>query len=139
MATTVGTTGALPQPPATASVLGQGIAYPPSLTANGRLALASGADLVTQAIQSICLTAPGERVMLPGYGAAATVFEPYDADRQSLLVRESIADHEPRARNVEVNDDGSDNGRVLRTITFDVLGEATSRTLTFPLFHGASK
>lgn len=136
---TVGTTGALPAPPASASVLGQGVAYPPAFTPNGRLALASGADLVTQAIQSICVTAPGERVMLPGYGAAATTFEPYDADRQSLLVRESIAEHEPRARTVDVRDDNSDSGRVLRNVVFDVIGEANARTLTFPLFTGPSK
>lgn len=134
----VGTTGALPRPPASASVLGQGVAYPPSF-ANGRLVLAAGSDLVMQAVQSICLTAPGERVMLPGYGAAATTFEPVDADRQSLMVRDSISDHEPRARNIEVNDDLGPDGRVLRTITVDVIGEANSRTLTFPLFTGATK
>lgn len=132
----VGTTGALPAPPATASVLGQGLTYPLAFTPNGRLSLSSGIDLVAQAIQSIGLTQPGERVMLPGYGAAASTFEPIDGERAALMFQESIAEHEPRAQNIVVNDDNGDNGRVLRSVTFDVIGEANSRTLTFPLFTG---
>lgn len=136
---TVGTTGALPAPPASASVLGQGIAYPLSFTPNGRLALASGTDLVTQSIQSICMTAPGERVMLPGYGAATSTFEPVDLDRQSLAVRESVAEYEVRARDVSVSDELGPQGRVVRNVAFNVIGEANTRTLTFPLFDGPSK
>lgn len=136
----VGTTGALPAPPASAGVLGQGLAYPPQLDgATGRLKLASGADLVQQAVYSICVTAPGERVMLPGYGAASSTFEPVDLDRQSLAVRESVAEYEARARDVIVSDELGPAGRLVRTIKFDVIGEAGTRTLTDPLFTGASK
>lgn len=137
---TVGTTGAISAPPASAGVLGQGIKYPPEFDpSTGRLKLSSGSDLVQQAIQSICMTCPGERVMLPGYGAATSTFEPIDLDRQSLAIRESVAEYEPRASNVIVTDSLADNGRVLRNITFDVIGEANSRTLTFPLFEGPAK
>jgi phage baseplate assembly protein W len=107
--------------------------------ATGRLKLSSGADLVQQAVHSICVTAPGERVMLPSYGAATSTFEPVDIDRQSLAVRESVSEYEPRANNVVVSDDIGPSGRVVRNVQFEVIGEANARTLTLPLFEGASK
>lgn len=130
----VGTSGAIQVPPPAAGVLGQGITYPPTVDSKGRLALSWGVDLVTQSIQSICVTQPFERVMQPDYGAATETFEPADLARMQTKLEEQIAAHEPRAEKVSVTVQPSTNGEVLTIVAFTVRGEATERTLTFPLY-----
>lgn len=132
-----GTVGAIQQPPASAGVLGQGVKYPLELdTVTGRLKLSWGPDLVQQAISSIEQTEPGERVMLPGYGAAATTFEPIDSDRHRLLVEQNIAEYEPRARSVNVDTQEMPTGELVVHVSYQLQGDATIRTLTAPLFTG---
>ena len=125
-------------PPPSAGVLGQGVKYPPTLdTSTGRLALSWGPDVVTQAIQSIAQTQASERPMLPGYGAS-TIFEPTDSARIAITLDQNIADYEPRAVNVNVEPemDPRAAGGVIANISYSVLGEATIRTLTYPVFTG---
>lgn len=138
---TVGTSGALPAVPQTATVLGQGLAYPPQLDGGtGRLKLASGSDLVSQSIASIMQTKPHERVMLPGYGAAVGTFESVDIERQVVRGRQKIDEHEPRARNVEFSPSpGQQTGQVNLVVKFETQDEPTPRFLTFPLFSGAGQ
>jgi len=138
MATTVGTPGAIQAPPATAGVFGQGVAYPPSCDAKGRLTLAWGVDLVSQSVLSIAQTQRGERPMLPDYGAA-TIFEPIDADRLKINLEENIANHEPRARNVEVTTTTGTGGGMPTKIEFQTTGDASTRSLTVPLFTGPAR
>lgn len=133
----VGTPGAIQAPPYSAGVLGQGISYPPEYTSNGRLKLSWGTTLVDESIESIAATQDGERVMLPGYGAGHNIFEPFDEHRQKLKLEENIANFEPRARNVRVDVTIGDRpGDAISTVTYEYDGEATPRTLTFPLFKG---
>lgn len=123
------------QPPPSAGVLGQGVKYPLTLDSlRGRLALAWGPDLVGQAILSIQSTIPGERVMLPDYGAAAGTFEPIDSERHKLLVEQNISEHEARARNVNVRTNLEPTGELMETVSYQLQGDATTRTLTSPLF-----
>lgn len=136
---TVGTPGALPTPPATAGVLGQGIKYPPEVdTATGRLKLSFGSALVDQSILSIAMTQPYERPMLPGYGAASITFEPVDEHRFKLLLEANITEYEPRATNVKVEAMPLKTSETQAKITYDVIGEASPRTLTAPIFTGPS-
>jgi len=124
-------------PPYSAGVLGQGITYPPTLdTATGRLKLSWGTDVVAQSIQSICQTQPGERVMLPDYGAGSVTFDPIDMARMKVALEKSIADYEPRALDVDVQVSLGVPGEVIASIAFRVAGDATTRTLTYPLFVG---
>lgn len=138
MATTVGTVGAIQAVPATAGVFGQGVTYPLAFDAKGRLALSWGVDLVTQSILSIAQTQKGERPMLPDYGAA-TIFEPVDADRLKINLEQNIANHEPRARDVEVTTRTGTGGDMPTEIKFKTAGDASQKSLTVPLFNGPAR
>lgn len=127
--------GALPVPPPVAGFLGQGIKYPPQLTATGRLALSSGTTSVEESFFSILSTSEGERPMLPKYGARCGEFEPADVQRMIIKFRDNVADYEPRADIIDaVADYGPGVGEVNVRITYLIKGEAGERVLTYPLF-----
>lgn len=133
----VGTPGAIQAPPPSAGVLGQGIKYPPEFdSATGRLKLSWGPDVVAQSILSILQTQTGERSMLPGYGAGSTTFEPVDAERHRLLIEQSIAEYEPRAVSVTTDVRLMPTGELMISVSYQLRGDATTRTLTYPLFSG---
>lgn len=133
-----GTPGAIQAPPASAGVLGQGVKYPPTLTANGRLALSWGQQSVQESIVSIARTQRHERVMLPGYGADASTFEPIELHRYQQQLESSIADYEPRAVrvSVDVRPNPTQLGSAIAFIQFATANDASLRTLTVPLFIG---
>jgi phage baseplate assembly protein W len=85
------------------AVLGRGISFPPRLGADGRFAWSSGAQNVREAIQVVLGTDPGERVMLPAFGAGlrAFLFEPNIAATHRLIearVAQALLRWEPRIR-----------------------------------------
>lgn len=134
---TVGTPGAIQQPPSTAGIFGQGVKYPLTLTTQGRLALSSGETSVREALQTILETAVGERAMLPTYGARQGEFEPIDLARMVAKFKKDVAEHEPRVEAVSVDSiPGPGAGEVSLTILYVLVGEATENTLTYPLFVG---
>lgn len=134
---TVGTVGAIPEPPPTAGQFGQGVKYPVDFDSNGRLKLSFGATSVEEALISIMRTYPGERVMQPDYGAGVMLFEPYDTSRIVLAIRESIEAHEPRVTQADVSvSQGQQVGEVFVTIIYSVAGDANPRTLTQGFFNG---
>jgi phage baseplate assembly protein W len=61
-----------------AALFGQGVAFPPRLDAEGRFAWAVGHQSVRESIRIILTTEPGERLMLPSFGAGlrSFLFEP---------------------------------------------------------------
>lgn len=80
--------------------LGRGWAFPvrPS---GGRLQMAAEEEDIEQAIEIVLRTAPGERVMLPGYGAGLQqfLFAPNSAvthRRVEQAVHDALLAHEPR-------------------------------------------
>ena len=135
---TVGTPGAIQQPPVTSGFLGQGVTYPPQFTAQGRLKLSSGTTSVEEALKTILETSPGERPMLPGYGARIGEFEPVDLARMVAKFKKDVADYEPRVESINSFDTnpGQGIGEVIGTITYTLVGEASERILTYPLFAG---
>ena len=71
------------------------------LSARGRIAMVEGNAAVRQAIQMLLATAPGERVMRPGYGCdlQRLVFAPNDDTPAGLAihyVRQAVERWEPR-------------------------------------------
>ena len=82
------------------------------------------------------MTQPYERPMLPGYGAASVTFEPVDEHRFRLQFEANIAEYEPRASNVSVQVVPLRTNETQCKVTFDVIGDANTRTLTVPLFTG---
>lgn len=56
------------------ALFGQGLAFPPRLDATGRLAWAVGHQSVRESIRIVLTTEPGERLMLPAFGAGLRTF-----------------------------------------------------------------
>lgn len=125
-------------PPLSAEVFGQGIKYPPQLDGKGRLALSWGLNSVDEAVRSICVTQPSERVMNPSYGAATETFEPFDLPGLEAAIQVNIADHEPRVEEATVEVTPQSNGTSLAKVVYRPIGSANERTLTFPLFAAPS-
>lgn len=137
MATQVGTAGAIQQVPPTAGSGGQGVSYPLSFTAQGRLKLSSGTTSIEESLRAILETAPGERAMLPGYGARQGEFEPVTLDILILKFKKDVFDYEPRVSSVECSaENGPGTGEVTLTVAYVIAGEDSARTLTYPLFIG---
>lgn len=136
---TVGTAGALSQPPSTAGSYGQGIKYPLEYDpTTGRLKLSSGPQAVLEAVMGIAQTEEGERPMNPGFGANPGLFEPFDVIRVASNLEHQIAVHEPRVDSAEivVGLPEAAQGQVIEEIRATLRGEATPRTLTYPSFVG---
>jgi phage baseplate assembly protein W len=61
-----------------AMLFGRGIAFPPRLDTDGRVGWAAGQRSIRESIRIILTTEPGERLMLPSFGAGlrSYLFEP---------------------------------------------------------------
>ena len=110
--------------------LGVGWTFPVK-PVNGRLAFARYESDVEQAIQIILLTLPGERVMLPEFGAGMRnfVFEPNSPATQRAIenaVRQALIDWEPRITLEGVDVKPDDNDPSLLLIHVDYVVRATN-------------
>jgi uncharacterized protein len=74
-----------------ARLIGRGIAFPPRIDADGRLAWSEGAENVREALRVILSTERRERVMLPefGGGLARFLFEP-NTPATHRLIQETV-------------------------------------------------
>lgn len=108
-----------------ARVYGKGMAFPPRVGPDGRMAWSEGEPNIREAIRIILSTEPGERLRLPEFGAGLRrfLFEPNTLATHTLI-RQSIAEAlkrwEPRVQveAVEVQADASDAESALATITY---------------------
>jgi len=112
--------------------LGRGIAFPPTLGADGRWAFSEGETNVRQSVRVILLTNLQERLMLPqfGGGLGPFLFEP-----NTVTTRHQIADRitralgawEPRlhVESVQVDTDPDDPQAAVATVTYTLV--ATQR------------
>jgi len=85
------------------SILGRGIAFPPRIGAEGRLAWSEGAQNVRESIRVILLTDLRERLMRPTFGGGlqALLFEPNTLATRRMLeerTRRALERWEPRIR-----------------------------------------
>jgi phage baseplate assembly protein W len=99
----------------TARFLGQGIAFPPRIGADGRLAWSAGEPNVRENIEVVLRTEPGERLRLADFGAGLRrfLFEPATTATRAELgeqIRRAITDWEPRVTvlRVDVDPDSGD-------------------------------
>ena len=124
--------------------LGTGWRFPVK-PVNGRLVYAGHEEDIEQAIQIILLTAQGERLMMPEFGAGARrfVFEPNSpATHYSIAaaVRTALIDWEPRItlERVEVVPDQEHPNRLLIHIDYVVRATNTfyNRVYPFYLYEG---
>ena len=85
------------------SILGRGIAFPPRIGADGRLAWSEGAQNVRESIRVILLTDLRERLMRPTFGGGlqALLFEPNTLATRRMLeerTRRALERWGPRIR-----------------------------------------
>ena len=133
----VGTPGAIRAIPAQAGIFGQGVTYPLAFDAAGRLKLSAGPTLVQEQLLSLMQTYPGERPMEPDYGAAVGNFEPVDMQRAIDFIAQGISEHVPAVKDFRITSRlGNVPDATEITIRYVLVGDATPRTLTAPIFVG---
>ncbi len=84
-------------------VFGRGMAFPPRVGPDGRMVWSSGPSNVRESLRVVLLTAPGERVMLPGFGGGLGAFlhQPNVATthrRIEAAITDAVQRFEPRVR-----------------------------------------
>lgn len=120
--------------------VGQGLAFPLSVTPKGELSLVTGATDIDQAILLIIETMPGERVMRPNFGCRIweLLFAPNSAETRALAayhVRQALDFWEPRVTidAVDVVSD-NDNAALRIHITYTIKDTHDTRSIIYPFF-----
>jgi uncharacterized protein len=119
------------------SVLGRGIAFPPRVGPDGRVAWSEGEANIRDAIRVILGTDRGERLRLPDFGAGLPrfLFEPntvatrHQLEQRILL---ALAAWEPRitVEAVDVDPDPDDPEGAIATITYRLIATQASATVS---------
>ena len=123
-------------------ILGSGWAFPPTVDARGRIALARQERDVEEAIYMILLTPVGQRVMRPEFGCRIheLIFAPNDATTTGLAryyVEDALGMWEPRIEvlEVRVQADRENNARLLVQIRYEIKATHDERSLVFPFYR----
>jgi phage baseplate assembly protein W len=109
-------------------LFGRGLAFPPRVDGDGRVAWSQGEQNVREAIRILLMTRPGERLFIPDMGAGLdrSLFEPNTvATRQSIKERivRTLQQWEPRivVEGVDVEADPEDEQAAVATITYQLV------------------
>ena len=112
----------------TGRLFGRGMAFPPRVGSDGRVAWSEGELNVREAIRIILMTEQRERLMLPefGGGLGPFLFEPNTVTTRHLIkdrIRKALARWEPRIQveSVSVEPDPADAQGALATITYKLV------------------
>jgi len=123
------------------TILGTGLAFPIQTNPRGEIQLVSSDLDITQSIQIILGTHPGERVMRPTFGCRVheMMFEPRDATTMSLIkkyVDEALQLWEPRIQVFAINTQSSDeqDGAIFVEIEYQVKATHDTRSIVYPFF-----
>lgn len=121
--------------------LGNGWAFPISVDARGRIALARQENDIEQAIRMILMTPKGQRVMRPNFGCGIhdLMFAPNDSATAGLAahyVEDALRMWEPRIRVLEVNAERDPNAPecLLIEIRYEIKSTHDRRALVFPFY-----
>jgi hypothetical protein len=108
-----------------ATLFGRGIAFPPRVGTDGRVAWSAGEENVRESIRIILLTDERERLRLAEFGGGLTrfLFEPNTATTRQLIrdrIQRALKEWEPRVRveSVSVDPDPKDHDAAIATITY---------------------
>ena len=109
----------------TGRLFGRGIAFPPRVGSDGRVAWSEGVTNVREAIRIILMTERRERLMLPefGGGLGPSLFEPNTVTTRHLIkdrIQKALAEWEPRIKveDVRVEEDPDDPQGAVATIAY---------------------
>jgi len=125
-----------------ATLYGRGVSFSPRLGADGRLAWSDGQQNIRESIRVILSTDPGERVMLPAFGAGlrSFLFEPNVASTHRLIenrVQHALLRWEPRiqvdAVRVERDPEDDNQANVHVEYTLVATRERGQVTVTTPV------
>ncbi len=115
---------------------GRGVAFPPRVGPDGRIAWSSGPANVREALRVILLTAPGERVMLPGFGGGlgAYLHQPNVAAthrRIETAITDAVQRFEPRVRltSVDVAPADDDAAAAVATVRYALVSSGLEEQL----------
>lgn len=127
-----------------ARLFGQGLGFPPRLGPASRLAWSAGPDNIRESIRIILTTEPGERVMLPAFGAGLRrfLFEPNTVTTHRRIeeaVVQSLDRWERRIRlgEVRVEADDQDPRAALVTVRYSLVSNRTSDQIQLRVQLGA--
>ena len=125
----------------TNDIVGRGWAFPPSIDAQGSLALTSDYSELDQSIIIILTTSPGQRVMRPSFGCRLheLIFAPNNsqtAAQARRFVEQALARWEPRIRVVEIETgpDPDNADRLMIQIDYEVKVTHDLRSLVYPFY-----
>jgi phage baseplate assembly protein W len=120
------------------SIYGRGIAFPPRVGTDGRLAWSSGEENIRESIRVILLTNPGERMRLPEFGAGLQplLFEPNTTARHRQLrdrIERALSRWEPRIalQAVNVEADPGDPEAAIVTLEYELVATRSRERVTF--------
>lgn len=124
----------------TGTIYGRGMAFPPRVGADGRLAWSEGEQNIRESIRIILLTNPGERVRQPDFGAGLqrVLFEPNTPERHRKLqdrIERALSRWEPRIalRNVGVEVDPADPDAAIVTLEYELVATRARERVAFNL------
>jgi uncharacterized protein len=125
------------------TLFGRSMAFPPRLGLDGRWAWSEADDNVRESIRIILLTEPGERLMLPTFGAGLRrfLFEPNTPATRRLIaerIQESLRLWERRIaiEDVLVEPDPTESQAVLVTIEYRLIATNASGQVTLAVNLG---
>lgn len=118
-------------------LFGRGIAFPPRVGPDGRIAWSEGETNVRESIRIILLTEERERLRQPEFGGGLTrfLFEPNTATTRQLIrdrIQRALSEWEPRVRveSVEVDIDPNDAEAALATIAYRLVATRALERVT---------
>lgn len=118
-------------------IFGQGMAFPPRVGPDGRMAWSMGEANVHESIRIILSTEPGERLRLPAFGAGLRrfLFEPNTLATHTLIkqaIGEALKRWEPRIQleSVEVTADSQDTESAIATLTYRMVATQVQERLS---------
>lgn len=130
-------------PNAPASIFGRGVAFPPHIGADGRLAWSAGEANIRESLRVLLLTEPGERIRLPGFGAGLRRFlfaANTPATRQAIAeeIETAIRRWEARVNleSVTVQEDPADRRAAIATVVFRLVATQQVERVTLAVTLG---
>jgi phage baseplate assembly protein W len=131
-------------PQTDAQLIGRGIAFPPRVDAEGRLAWSEGAENVRDSIRIILSTERRERVMIPEFGGGLRrfLFEPNTPATHRLIqetIKRALGRWEPRVHveSVQVIRDPSEPRGAIATINYRLIATGATDRIDLDLRLGA--
>ncbi len=123
---------------------GRSMAFPPRLDGAGRMAWSEGAENIRESIRLILTTEPGERLMLPGFGAGLQrfLFEPNTVTTHRRIeeaVVQSLERWERRIRlaEISVTADEADPQAALVELRYTLVADRSDGQMTLRVQLGA--